>query len=454
MNTAPLTDSALAELASMLPITTDEAQLRRASLDASRARPEGLPVAVAEPSTTAEVAAAVAWANRHGVPVSIRGGGSGLSGGAVGYAGGLVISTTKLLGMRIDPASMTAEVGAGVITIDLDDEAAQYGLMFAPDPVSRDRSTVGGNIATNAGGPRCLSRGVTKDAVMSLEVVLADGRIIRTGGATRKNSTGYDLTALFIGSEGTLGIVTSAIVRLVPKPEGDAVVLAAEFDTMTEAGAAILAIMRAGNAPDILELMDGNTLRTVAEIFPDEPLPRAAAVLVGEYRGEDAAAHAQRILDICAANGATAGTIGEAADRLLQTRQRVNPALDASGLTASCDVAVPLPRLAEIFAEIERISATQGLPVNTFAHAGDGNLHPAVVVAHDDPAQLTLAEAVLDEITEAALKLGGVISGEHGIGSLKRHLLDAQFAPEVRGLLADIKQVFDPAGILTPGRAI
>lgn len=235
-------DTMLAELAGRLWVRTDERICRRYSGDQSDLGPEVAPAAVVEPISAAEVSTALDWASRHRVPVSVRGGGTGLSGGALGCPGGLVISTTRLTGLQIDSENLIATAGAGVVTADLDATAAAYGLRYAPDPLSAERSTIGGNIATNAGGPRGLSQGVTADAVLALQVVLADGRIIRTGSSTGRNSTGCHLTGLFVGSEGTLGVVTEAVVRLAPRPVEAPIVFGAAFLEPLEAGRAIVAI--------------------------------------------------------------------------------------------------------------------------------------------------------------------------------------------------------------------
>lgn len=435
-----------------LHVARDEPSRLTHARDASRAEPTGLPAAVVTPRDTAEVAVALSWADRHRIPVSVRGGGSGLSGGAVAYADGLVISTAALTTLTIDAASATATVGAGVITAEVDAAAAQHGLLYGPDPVSREWSTIGGNVATNAGGPRCLARGVTAEAVVSLEVVLADGRIIRTGSATRKNSTGYDLTRLFVGSEGTLGVVTEATVRLQRRPVGTPVAFGAVFPSMAAAATAVAAIMAGEVLPDCLELMDRATIESVRRNFPDEAVLTGEAVLAGECVGPDAASSALVVTAACrAASGDT--YTGERAAALLRTRERVNPALSAEGLTASCDVAVPIARLAEMFEAVQHAARAHGFEVKTFAHAGDGNLHPAVVVPHDDAAALKRAEALLDDITEAGLALGGVVSGEHGIGSLKLHHLDAQLGV-ARTVQQQIKAALDPHGILAPGRSV
>lgn len=453
MPNATTTEPDLAELAQLVPIHLKEEARRAHSRDSSRAVPDGLPVAVAVPITTAQVAAALSWANKHHIPVAVRGAGSGLSGGAMSYEGGLTISLLGFTQIEVDPTNLLATVGAGVITADLDRAASLHGLMYAPDPVSSELSTIGGNIATNAGGPRCLAYGVTADAVVALETVLADGRVIRSGSRTVKNSSGLNLTSIFVGSEGTLGVITEATVRLRPRPTGPRQCFSASFHTLDDAGQAIIAILSELPRPETLELMDANTLAVVEQHFPGEKKLPGVASIVGEYVGEQAEDLASTIIALCARYGAET-MIGSSAESLLRTRLRVNPALNAAGLTASCDVAVPISEIGKMLQQIDQLSRRFGLQVHAFAHAGDGNFHPAVVVPHEDPAALATAEHLLDAITHAALELGGVISGEHGIGSLKRHHLDEQLGEETLRLQRELKHFFDPNGILSPGRAI
>lgn len=439
--------------AAIAPISTEPSVLEEHSRDASRAEPSGLPVLIAFPRSAAEVSALLRTANEFGIPVVTRGAGTGLSGGAIAAAGCLVISTRNLTELEVDPVARTASVGAGVITAELDRAAATHGLMYAPDPVSSETSTIGGNIATNAGGPRCLSYGVTADAVRELEVVLADGRIIRTGSQTIKNSTGYDLTRLFIGSEGTLGVVTRAVVRLREAIPAERTAFAISHPDLETIGRLIQRITGLATNPVSLELMDANTLDVVAEHFPDIMLPQGSAMLAGEYAGDAIPQRIDELRALCDELDAEI-SVGDRAEEILLTRMRVNPALNRSGLVASCDVVLPLPRLTDMLAEIPTIAVRHGMRVNTFAHAGDGNLHPAVVADPDDPASLETAERVLDDITARAIELGGMISGEHGIGSLKTHHLTEQFSPDMLGLMHQIKQALDPRGILNPGRAI
>ncbi|MCM3686611.1 FAD-binding oxidoreductase [Kocuria rosea] len=454
--TPPLNPAALDDLRGALgdALSVAPAVLEEHSRDASRAEPAGAPVAVVRARSAADVQAALRWATAHRVPVSVRGAGTGVSGGALAYAGGLVLSLRAMDRLlEVDPANRMAEVEPGVVVERLDRAAAEHGLMYAPDPVSYQSATIGGTVATNAGGLRCLAHGVTRDAVAGLEVVLADGRIVRTGSRTRKNSTGYDLTGLFIGSEGTLGVITKVIVRLEPRAAGDPVTFQAQFRSMGDAGAAVAAVMASPTTPEILELMDRNCIDLVRRHFPSAAVTTGEALLVGQTVGPDARREAETVLAACRGAGALVTEAGDD-DELLRTRRMVNPALNAAGLALSCDVAVPPGRLAEMFGRIDEIAARTGVQVNTCAHAGDGNLHPAVLAPGNSPEEVAAAERVLTLITEAALELDGVISGEHGIGSLKTGMLARQFDPDTLALQRELKAFFDPAGILSPGRAV
>ena len=384
----------------------------------------------------------------------MRGSGTGLAGGANAYAEGLVISLAGMTEIvSIDPANRLAEVQAGVITADIDAAAAQYGLMYAPDPASYRESTIGGNIATNAGGLRCVKYGVTRDSVAGLEVVLANGDVIHTGSRSRKDVAGYDLTSLFVGSEGTLGVVTAATVRLRPRPHGEVLTFRATFAALESAGRAVTSIMSC-LVPEVLELMDRASVNIVERFQPTGlDAETAAAVLVGQFIGPNAAADVEKVRQLCLPIGALDVSIAEG-DALLEARRITGRALSAQGLRVSSDVAVPISRLAEMFEAIQRIGAQERVSIPTFAHAGDGNLHPSVIVAGDTPADLEHGERVLDLISDAALALGGTLSGEHGIGSLKRSSLPKQLYPRTLAAHRLVKTAFDPAGILSPGRGI
>ncbi len=444
------------DLAEELPgrILTDPAEIAHYSYDASRAKLQGSPLAVVAARSTKDVSAGVRWAARNNVPVSVRGAGTGLAGGAVAYPGGLIISLAEMNSvLNIDPDNRLAEVQAGVITADIDKAATEYGLMYAPDPASYRQSTIGGNIGTNAGGLRCVKYGVTTDSVAGLEVVLANGDTIQTGSRTRKNVVGYDLTSLFVGSEGTLGIVTKAFLRLRPRPAGTALTFRATFPSVAAAGRAVTAIMNSSVVPEVLELMDRASVDIVERFHPTGLSTDGAAILVGQFISLTSEADAATAARLCTDAGATQVEHAEG-DVLLEARRVSGKALDAKGLRASCDVAVPIARLAEMFEAVEKISSNENVPIPTFAHAGDGNLHPSVVIADESPEAYAEAERVLDLITHQALSLGGTISGEHGVGSLKFESLAKQLDPATRAAHRLVKHAFDPQGILSPGRAV
>jgi len=421
--------------------------------DLSRLKPEGVPLAVVLATSTEDVQQALEVANRHRIPVSVRGAGSGLSGGAVGYTGGLVISLDRMNRIvSLNPADRLAVVEPGVITADLDAAARQHGLFFPPDPASSRISTVGGNIATNAGGLRCIAHGVTADSVASLEVVLADGRVMQVGAKTRKNTVGLDMKSLFIGSEGTLGIITRATVRLKPIPPGIPHTFRASFHSLEDAGSAVNAIVQGATTPEVLELLDRLCIDAILDFMPDAPPLPGEAVLIGQTVGHTAREDAEALASLCRDHGAvdTAITLG---DDLLEARRLMNPALSAQGLRVSCDVGVPVSRLTEVFLGIQEISSRSGQRIAVAAHAGDGNLHPTVLV-NDAPDWYPIAEGLIDEITELALTLGGTITGEHGVGAIKHHQLHLQQGPVELEVQRAIKHTLDPNGILSPGRAI
>ncbi|CAN3701227.1 putative FAD-linked oxidoreductase [Microbacterium sp. MM2322] len=431
----------------------DPASLAAYAVDSSRAQPEGLPIAVVRATSTGDVSTALAWAHARGIRVSVRGAGTGLSGGAVAYAGGLVVSLEAMDRIvSIDADNRLADVEAGVVTADLDAAAHALGLFFPPDPASAQWSTIGGNIATNAGGLRCVAHGVTTDVVAALEVVLADGRIMRTGARTRKNTTGYDLTSLFCGSEGTLGVITAATVRLKPVPPGQPRTFRASFDDIEDAGRAVTAIVSGPAAPEVLELIDARSVEIIEAFHPSGLPSPGAAMLVGQTVGLTAHDSAEAITAICRAHGAVETEVSDS-DSLLEARRLANPALTAQGLRVSCDVGVPVSQLATVFRGIGELAQRHGRRIAIVAHAGDGNLHPTVE-AGDSPAEYAAAELVIDDITHLALSLGGTISGEHGIGSVKRHELPWQQDAVTLDVQRAVKAALDPSGILTPGRAI
>lgn len=416
------------------------------------------PHAVVRPANTAEVAAVLSLSNDHGVPVTTRGGGTGLSGGAVPLQGGVVLSTRRLLELEVDPASLTATAGAGVLTGHLATEAAKFGLMYPPDPASLDICTIGGNIATNAGGPSCLKYGVTSEYVQGLEVVLADGRILDLGGKSRKRAAGYRLGQLFVGSEGTLGVVTKATVRLIPMPRHRGTLLAA-FRSLNSSAESVTALLQAGHLPAACELIDASSLGFVSDLLPDGFPVDAAAVLLVEQDGSDGSvvkADLAEIRAIFEASGAYAlASDAEDAGRidLWNARRSIGLRLiERRSHRLPEDVGVPIDRIPEMVSAVHDIGAKLGITVALFGHAGDGNLHPSLLFEDRDPSTLKrVAEAVI-EIFKTAISLGGTVSAEHGLGANKREFAELDLGADVVGLMRQIKAMLDPKGILNPGK--
>ena len=417
----------------------------------------GRPVAVLLAATTADIAHALRWATESGTPVVPRGAGTGLAGGATAVEGCLVVSTARLTTIReVVAADQYAVVEAGVVNADLDRAAAEYGLMYAPDPSSYETSTIGGNIATNAGGLRCVKYGVTRDAVLGLEVVLADGRILHTGGRTVKGVAGYDLTGLFVGSEGTLGIVTAATVRLRPRPPAPPVTVLGSFPSLPAAATAVASIVATGLAPSLLELLDRATLRAISDwkgmALDGDP----AAVLIGQADGQDAAEAAAAMhaaFEAAGAEFAAVSTDPAEAAQLLEIRRLAYPAAERMGQCLVEDVGVPRSKLPDLLGRIEQAAAVHGVTIMTVAHAGDGNVHPTFVFDRRPDGDAPPAVwAAADEVFRAALELGGTLTGEHGVGALKRRWLALEVGEEGLDVHRSIKQALDPAGILNPGK--
>lgn len=445
----------LSELSAVLgdKLVTDLEQIAPYAVDSSRAVPEGTPLGLVQAESVEDVSAALAWADARGVRVSVRGAGTGLVGGAMAYDGGLIVSLERMNRIiEVDVNNRLAIVQPGVVTAQLDAAAREHGLFFPPDPASARSSTVGGNLATNAGGLRCVAHGVASDWVSALTVVLADGRIMRTGTRTRKNVVGYDLTRLFVGSEGTLGVIVEATVRLAPVPPGTPVTFWAEFDLLEHAGQSVTAIVGGSARPEVLELMDALSVEVIEEFHPTGIRVPNGALLVGQTVGVDATSLAETILETCRAHGAVDAGIAET-DALIEARRLSNPALTARGLKISCDVGVPIASLADMFVGVDRLAAEHGLRVSSVAHAGDGNLH-CTVESPDTVEGVAAADSLIDDITRLALSLDGTITGEHGIGSVKRHELAWQLDQVSIDVHRAIKRALDPNGTLTPDRAV
>jgi glycolate oxidase len=418
----------------------------------------GRPCAVVLAETAADVQAAVRWAAEHRVPIIPRGAGTGIVGGTATTDGCLVISLARMTAItELSPQDEIAVVEPGVVNARLDSAARAHGLMYAPDPSSYESCTIGGNLATNAGGLRCVKYGVTRDSVLGLEAVLADGSLIRTGRRTVKGVTGYDLTGLLVGSEGTLGVITSATLRLRRAPKNPPVTVAAEFAGVADAAEAVWAIVHAGVGPSLLELMDRATLAALDEWRHIGLDPKTNAMLLCQADGPEAAAAAQVMAECCEANRAFVVAVSDdeaEAAQLLDVRRMAFTAIERLGACLIEDVCVPRSKLPEMFAAVERIAADHDLTVPTVAHAGDGNLHPVFVFDRGLPEIPRAVWDAANEIFRVALGLGGTLTGEHGVGTLKRHWLREELGDATMAAQQAIKNALDPLGIMNPGKAI
>jgi glycolate oxidase len=421
----------------------------------------GLPLAVAMPETTAEVAALVRLCGDHDVPIVPRGAGTGLSGGAAGLDGALTIAFTRMNRvLEIDRANLTVTTQPGVVNADLKAAVAAEGLFYAPDPASYETCTIGGNLGTNAGGLCCVKYGVTRDAVLGLEVVMADATVLRLGGKNVKDVAGYGLIPLFVGSQGTLGLITEATLRLRPAPPPRSTLLAF-FATLEAAGEAVSGLTAAGLGPVTLELMDRFTIRAVDDVHRLGLDRDAAAMLLVEsdLPGEAATAEITDAERVCSAAGATLvirAADAQEADWLREGRRLAYRALEALGAARMEDVGVPRSRVPEMLRAIEAIAARHAMTIGTFGHAGDGNLHPTFVLDRDaeSPAAIAVLEAARADLYEAALALGGTVTGEHGIGAARRDWLVRQRGEAAVGVMRAIKRALDPRDLLNPGRVL
>ncbi len=419
---------------------------------------EGWPDAVVLAHSTGEVAATLRVAQKHRIPVVPRGAASGLSGGSVPERGGIALSLAPMRRIiEISPEDLVAVVQPGVINLDLQKALAPYGLFYPPDPASYDISTIGGNIAENAGGPRCLKYGVTTDYVLGLEVVIPGGEVLRLGGRSIKNVAGYDLVRLFVGSEGTLGVVTEATLKLLPKPPATATV-SAFFDDLNVAAETVVSILTSGILPLTTELLDGVSIRVV-EDFLHLGLPAdAEAMLLVAVEGETGCVKQEiaRVEEICGAHGAsvveTAAT-SEEEDRLWKARRSVAAALGRlRPHTLGEDIAVPRGRIPEMVGAIQEIGEKWDVVIAVYGHIGDGNLHPTIACDRNDPDEMERVSRAAEEIFAAAVRMGGTLSGEHGIGIVKRDFLSSALPSNVLDKMKALKKVFDPYGIMNPGK--
>ncbi|QES51810.1 FAD-binding oxidoreductase [Streptomyces venezuelae] len=457
--TSDLTDLA-GLLAALLPagrVVTDPVRLASFAHDEAAGAPYVLPAAAVEPRDTAEVAAVVAFCAERGVPVVARGAGTGLSGGANAMAGCVVVSFAAMNRiLRIDADERLAVVQPGVVNDDLRAACAAEGLWYPPDPASAPWSTIGGNVATNAGGLCCVKYGVTRDYVLGLEAVTGRGEVVRLGRRTAKSSAGYELAGLLVGSEGTLGLVTEITVRLRGQRAPEHTVVGS-FHDLPAAGRAVARVVASGVVPSALELVDRYCLRAVDE-WKNTGLGETGNVLLlarCDAPGEAGVQEADTVLSCFRAAGATWSARSEdqtEADALFAARRLVYPALERQGLVLSEDICVPRTLVPEMLARLEATGREQNVRIAGLAHAGDGNLHPMIVVPRGDDRELARGREVFETIVEEAVALGGTVTGEHGVGLLKMRGLVSELGPGVLDLHRGIKRVWDPAGILNPGK--
>jgi glycolate oxidase len=421
---------------------------------------EGRPDAVVLPNTTEQVSQIVRLAAERRVPIVPRGMGSGLAAGSIPLpGGGIVVSLTRMNQiLEIDPENATVRTEAGVVTADLQTAVEEKGFFYPPDPSSIRHSTIGGNIACNAGGPRCLKYGVTGDYVLGLTVVLADGRVLKTGGKPIKDVTGYDLNGLFTGSEGTLGLITEALLRLVARP-GYARTALVEFSSLVDASRTVNAILMAGIVPASLELMDQTAIVCIEEAMHLGLNTNVEASLIIETDGTDEQTVLREIeasAKICREMGASSVKIAQnEAERsnLWKARRSMSPSLARKAPNKlGEDITVPRSSIPEVVQRLRAISDQYGLPIVIFGHAGDGNLHPNILFDKRQPEQWTKVEQMVAEIFGASLAVGGTLSGEHGVGVLKRPYLERALGPVSLDVQRHIKQALDPLNILNPGK--
>jgi glycolate oxidase len=419
---------------------------------------EHLPDVVVLPNSSDEVAATVKLANREKIPLVPRGAGTNLAGGTIPIEGGIVLTLTRMTRiLEIDAINMVAVAQPGVVTGRLQTEVAKKGLYYPPDPASLKVTTLGGNVAMNAGGPHALKYGVTSDYVMGLEVVLPRGQVIRTGGKAIKNVTGYNLTQLFVGSEGTLGVVTEITLRLIPQPQTSGSVLAA-FSNLDDAAILVNRILSAGVIPAVVEIMDNMTVQTV-EDYLQMGLPRdAAALLLIQMDGVQQAVQQElkAVATLCRENRATLVEVADTKDEedeLWEARRSISPSLTrVRPNKLGEDISVPRESIPETITRIQEISRRHELPIVIFGHISDGNLHPNILFDRQNADEVERVEAAAGDIFAAAVSVGGTLSGEHGIGLSKKKYLRLDLPPETIEVMRSIKRVLDPNNIMNPGK--
>jgi glycolate oxidase len=460
MAMAPSSDAVLDAIGMALPgarILTDASDVEAFRWDETEYMHPGRPLAVVFPRDTSEVSALVRICAEERIAIVPRGAGSGLSGGAIAVEGAITIVMTQMDRiLEIDEDDLLVVTQPGILNAALGRAVAEHGLFYPPDPASYEICSIGGNLAENSGGLRCVKYGVTRDYVLGLEVVLADGSIIRTGGRNAKDVMGYDLTHLFIGSEGTLGIITEATLRLRPMP-APKLTLLAFFPSVAAAGDAVSRMTRGGLVPVTLELLDNFTIRAVDTALRVGLEQDAGAMLMIESDAGGAAAEAELDAAAAASEAASATSIVRSADPteadwLREARRKAHWSLEQAGVARMEDVGVPRSRVAQLLSIIETLSAAHGMRVGVFGHAGDGNFHPTFVMDRDDPLAEARINAVRTDLFREVLALGGTISGEHGTGVAKRGYLEQQRGARSVAVMKSVKAALDPLGILNPGK--
>lgn len=450
------------ELRQVIPaerIVTDPAVTASYRHDEAEWAPFGQPLAVVRPRGTEEVRALVRFCRDHRVPLVPRGAGTGLSGGANALEGSIVLSMEAMNGIQeIDPAERLAVVQPGVVNDDLRKACAEHGLWYPPDPASSPWSTIGGNVATNAGGMCCTKYGVTRDYVLGMRVVTGYGDVVSLGRRTAKGVAGYDLCGLMVGSEGTLGVITEVTLRLRPRREPERTI-AGYFDSVISAGEAVSAVIASGVIPSALELVDRHCLAAV-DAWKNMGLSvNANVVLLGrsDTPGAEGDAEADQMLACFESAGATWAARSSdqtEADALFQARRLAYPALERLGPVLTEDVCVPRPLVPEMLRRIERAAVEHGIHIANVAHAADGNLHPLIITDPGDDEARSRAQRAFEMILDDAIALGGTVTGEHGVGLLKKGGMSREIGPAVMAMQHAVKDALDPLGILNPGKVV
>lgn len=431
------------------------------SYDATAGIPESTPDVILTPSKKEEITQIAKYCNENKIPITPRGSGTNLAGGTIAYNGGVILSMLKLNKiLEVDEKNLTAKVQPGVIIQHLNDAALEHDLIYPPDPGTVKTATMGGSLSECSGGLRGLKYGVTKHYILGVEVVLANGDVVRHGGKTYKNVSGFDLTNLFVGAEGTLGIITEIIVKLVPAPKFNRSVLAI-FDKLSDAGNCVADVIESKIIPSTMEIMDNMTIRTV-ENFVKIGLPtEAAAVLIIEVDGmveEVVLDEYDRLLKVVNRNNASKIQKAETAeerDGIFAARRSALPALaQLSATTILEDATVPRTEIPKMIAKVQELAKKYNLKIGTFGHAGDGNLHPTILADEKNEAEMKRVHKAVDEMFEFALSVGGTLSGEHGIGVAKKKYMVDEFGQEGMNCMRAIKKALDPNSIMNPTKMV